>query len=121
MDLSLNRRQQELVRKVQELMQKEIRPSLFKSLEAEAFDWSLVQKLGAYNLICPIVPREYGGLGLDRFTTALLIEEVAAGHPGLAAVMAATLHAAEPIILAGSEEQKERFLPGLTGKKAGLA
>ena len=102
-------------------MQREISPSLLVPHEIEGFDWSLVQKLAFHNLVCPIVPKEYGGLGLDRFTTALIMEEIAAGHPGLAAVVAATLHAAEPIILAGSQQQKECFLPSLIGKKAGLA
>ncbi|MGE5390974.1 MAG: acyl-CoA dehydrogenase family protein [Deltaproteobacteria bacterium] len=121
MDLSLTRKQQELINKVQKLMQEDIAPSLLSPREPEGFDWSPVQILARHNLVCPIVPKEYGGLGLDRFTTALVMEEIAAGHPGLAAVVAATLHAAEPIILAGSPEQKERFLPNLTGKKACLA
>ena len=102
-------------------MEKEISPSLLVPRATEGFDWDLVRKLARHNLVCPIVPKEYGGLGLDRFTTALIMEVIAAGHPGLAAVVAATLHAAEPIILAGSREQKERFLPSLTGRKAGLA
>lgn len=102
-------------------MQKEISPSLLDPGDPELFDWCPIQKLARHNLVCPIVPKEYGGLGLDRFTTALIMEEIAAEHPGLAALVAATLHAAEPIILAGSKEQKERFLPNLTGKKAGLA
>jgi len=121
MDFSLTRKQQELIGRVQELMQQEISPSLLDPRDTDVFDWSLVQKLAAHNLVCPIVPKEYGGLGLDRFTTALLMEEIAAGHPGLAAVVAATLHAAEPIILAGSQGQKERFIPCLTGKKASVA
>lgn len=121
MDFFLTRRQQELINMVQDLMTNEIGPSLLGPSDPEGFDYDLVQKLARHNLVCPIVPKEYGGLGLDRFTTALIMEEIAAGHPGLAAVVAATLHAAEPIILAGTQDQKERFLPSLIGRKAGLA
>jgi alkylation response protein AidB-like acyl-CoA dehydrogenase len=58
---------------------------------------------------------------MDRFTTALVIEEIAAGFPSAAAVVDATIHAAEPILLAGSRWQKEEYLPALTGVNAGTA
>ena len=50
-----------------------------------------------------------------------MVEELAAASPGLAAIVAATLHAAEPIILAGNDQQKNEFLPLLTGREAGAA
>ena len=81
----------------------------------------MIKSLAEMNLLCPTVPKEYGGLGLDLFTTGLVVEEIAAASPGLAAMVAATLHAAEPIILAGNEQQKNEFLSLLTGKKDGLA
>lgn len=121
MDFSLNTRQRKLVEMVRELAKLELRPHLLSSPVSNSFDWKLIRRLAELNLVCPTVPEEYGGLGLDRLTTALLMEEIAAGHPGVAAVIAATLHAVEPILLAGSKEQKARFLPALTGKDAGLA
>ena len=120
MDFSLNTRQKELVEMVRELVNSEIKPYLVSS-SASGFDWELIRQLAVHNLVCPTVPEEYGGRGLDRLTMALLMEEIAAAHPGVAAVIAATLHAVEPILLAGSNTQKEKFLPELTGKDAGLA
>ena len=121
MNFSLNTRQKKLVEMVRELVNSEIKPHLLSSPASSGFNWELVRQLAVHNLVCPTVPEEYGGRGLDRLTTALLMEEIAAGHPGVAAVIAATLHAVEPILLAGSDAQKEKFLPGLTGKDAGLA
>ncbi len=121
MDFSLNTRQRKLVEMVRELVNSEIKPHLLSSPTGSGFNWELVRQLAIHNLVCPTVPEEYGGRGLDRLTTALLMEEIAAGHPGVAAVVAATLHAVEPILLAGSDAQKEKYLPGLTGKDAGLA
>lgn len=121
MDFSLNTRQRKLVEMVRELVNAELKPHLLSSPVSNGFDWKLIRRLAEHNLVCPTVPEEYGGRGLDRLTTALLMEEIAAGHPGVAAVIAATLHAVEPILLAGSDEQKARFLPVLTGKDAGLA
>jgi len=58
---------------------------------------------------------------LSHLTTAMIMEEIASGCAGLAAVVDANMHAASPIILAGTKEQKEKFLPLLTAKKAALA
>jgi len=123
MDLSLNQKQLELIGFIQEWVKEEILPyAMNMTYTADApFDWHLVRKLGERNLVCPTIPEEYGGLGLDHLTTALVMEEIAAACPGLAAVVDANVHAAEPLILAGSPEQKERFLPVLTGREAGLA
>lgn len=123
MDLSLSKQQNELVYLVRQLVQQEIRPLCLpvNPSENQKFDWSVVKVLSKHNLVCPTIPEEYGGLGLDYFTTALIIEEIAAGYPGLAAVIDATLHAVEPILLAGTKKQKEEFLPLLTGSDAGLA
>ncbi|MGS0765331.1 acyl-CoA dehydrogenase family protein [Syntrophomonas curvata] len=123
MDLSLNRQQSHLVNLVQQLAREEIRPyaQSHDFTRNEGFDWYLVRQLGKHNLVCPTIPREYGGLGLDIFTTALIVEEIACACPGLAAVIDTNLHAVQPLLLAGSEEQKTRFLPLLTGREAHLA
>ncbi|KUG02950.1 butyryl-coa dehydrogenase [hydrocarbon metagenome] len=123
MDFSLNDRQKHLVRQVRELVEQEIKPYVLVNSfsRQQEFDWYLVNKLSELNLVCPTIPEEYGGLGLDIFTTALVIEEIAAGCPGLAAVVDTNVHAAQPILLAGSSSQKERYLPLLTGKDVRIA
>lgn len=121
MDLSLTKLQKELVEAIRGIADQELRPTALTNSAEKGFKWDAIRSLARLNLVCPTVPKEYGGRGLDLFTTGLVVEEIASVNPGAAAVIAATLHAAEPIILAGTEEQKQSFLPGLTGKKAGLA
>lgn len=123
MDLSLNQEQTELIHMVRELMNSKIKPYLAddNTSRIQSYDPHPVHLLGEYNLVCPTIPQEYGGLGLDRFTTALVIEEIAAVSPSLAAVIDANLHAVEPLLLAGNDQQKVKFLPALTGKNASLA
>ena len=123
MDLSLDTKQLQYINLIKELGEKEIIPYSSKhdhSVDV-SFDWQLVKILGVHNLVCPTIPEAYGGLGLDHFTTALIMEEIAAICPGLAAIIDTNVHAVEPLLLAGSEQQKEAFLPALTGKNAGLA
>lgn len=85
------------------------------------FDFRPVQALAEHNLLTPIIPRAYGGRGLDYFTTALLLEELGATCAGVATVVAANIHAAGPIILAGTKQQKTTFLPPLASPEPHLA
>lgn len=123
MDFSVNREQQDLINMVRDLTEGKIRPyaSSHDFTEETDFDRYLIGLLGEHNLICPTIPTKYGGLGLDIFSTALVVEEIAAASPGLAAVLNANIHAVVPLILGGSSEQKARFLPMLTGPSARLA
>lgn len=123
MDFSLTPSQQDLIREVRDLSAGEIRAvsGARQFAHDDDFDPRLVRLLGEHNLVCPTIPAEFGGLGLDMFTTALVMEEIAAACPGLAAVVDANIHAAVPLILGGSQEQKERFLAPLCGPDAGLA
>lgn len=116
MDLLLTTEQKELLRSVQTMAAKEIAPFALTD-NKNAHKGRMIKSLAEMNLLCPTVPKEYGGLGLDLFTTGLVVEEIAAASPGLAAMVAATLHAAEPIILAGNEQQKNEFLPLLQARK----
>jgi alkylation response protein AidB-like acyl-CoA dehydrogenase len=55
--------------------------------------------------------RDYGGLGVDSLTAAVVIEELAKGDMGLAVVIAQTLKIIQTIQAACSKEQKDRYLP----------
>ncbi|NLB51993.1 MAG: acyl-CoA dehydrogenase [Syntrophomonadaceae bacterium] len=121
MDFSLDSKQGELVLKAREVA-REIRSIAYTpNLSTVQYVQEFSAVLARSNFLCPTIPKEYGGLGLDRFSTALLIEEIATGFPSAAAIVDATIHAAEPILLAGSRQQKEEYLPLLTGENAGLA
>ncbi len=122
-DFSLTRDQENLLEELRELVSRKIAPASLKLDRAgdDRFDFSLAGSLAELNLLTPTVPREYGGRGLDYFTTALVLEELSAGCAGLAAVVTANIHAASPIILGGTARQKEAFLPLLTHPNPNLA
>ncbi len=79
---------------------------------------SLVQKAGEMGMLGVDVPEAYGGLGLDKTTSALIAEAFSTqGSFGVA-------HGAQvgigslPIVIFGTEEQKQRYLPSVvTGEK----
>jgi acyl-CoA dehydrogenase len=65
-------------------------------------------------LINTHIPEAQGGLGLGSFENCLIAEELAAGCSGIYTSMEVNTLAEAPIIVAGTEEQKERFLRPLT-------
>lgn len=54
------------------------------------------------------VPEEYGGIGLDRVSTAALIEQMAIADAGFATTISASGLGLKPVLIAGNEEQKKR-------------
>lgn len=75
------------------------------------FPWDMVQLLADNGLIGVGVPEAYGGGGADLLSTALAIEELARVCATTSLVVAAQHLGAMPIIIAGTEAQKQRFLP----------
>lgn len=123
MNLSLDDKQYGLIQWARELASQEVLPYVCGKdfSQHPDFDWHLVEKLRKHNLICPTIPEDYGGLGLDMFTTILVMEELAAASRGLASIISANIHAMHPILLSAMEKHKEAVLPKMTGPNACLA
>jgi butyryl-CoA dehydrogenase len=76
------------------------------------FPWEVIEKMGPLNYFGLQVPKKYGGAGLDTISYAITIEEIS--RVCAAVGLCVTVHnsvGAYPIVLFGTEEQKERFLP----------
>jgi len=56
------------------------------------------------------IPEKYGGLGLSCLEHCLVLEEIAYGCAGVNTSMAANMLGSMPLLIAGSEEQKAKYL-----------
>jgi butyryl-CoA dehydrogenase len=80
----------------------------------EHFDLELVEKIAAQGYLGAIVPREYGGAGLDYLTYGLVVEEVGRGCSAMRTVISVqTSLVCSAILRWGTEEQKQTYLPKL--------
>jgi acyl-CoA dehydrogenase len=70
-------------------------------------------ELGFVNITCPA---DYGGAGMGELENALINEELAFGCTGITTSILANVLALTPIKLAGSEEQKKKYLGMLTSE-----
>jgi alkylation response protein AidB-like acyl-CoA dehydrogenase len=61
----------------------------------------------------PHIPEEYGGVGADALATCIVIEEVARADVSASLIPAVNKLGSMPVILAGSDEVKQKYLPPL--------
>jgi alkylation response protein AidB-like acyl-CoA dehydrogenase len=80
----------------------------------EHFDVDLVEKIAAQGYLGAIVPREYGGAGLDYLTYGLIVEEIGRGDSAMRTVVSVqTSLVCSALLRWGTEEQKQKYLPKL--------
>ena len=121
MDFSLSEEQQLLQQTVRDFAQAEIAPHAREWDEKQAFPREIFTKLGALGLMGAVWPTEYGGAGLSTLDYAIVMEEVSRADAGVALSLAAhNSLCSGHIFLAGSEEQKKKYLTPLAkGEKVG--
>ena len=86
--------------------------------EKHEFPMAEVKQCAEMGFLGVCVPEEYGGAGLDHLSDVLVMEQLARHSSSLASIIDA--HASlgsMPILMAGSEEQKQKYLaPAATGE-----
>ena len=107
--------------KVRDFADKEVAPRA-KELDIKGeFPWDLIKRMAELELLALYVPKEYGGAGLDVLSYAIAIDEIGrvCGSTGIFLAAHSSL-GVYPIYVAGSEEQKQKYLiPLARGEKIG--
>src|SRR5579862_585939 len=110
---ALTDEQKELRALAREFATREIRPKAAEYDERSHHPEDLIAKAHSVGLMNLHVPEEYGGLALSSFDGMLVGEELNWGCSGIGTSIGANGLGSGPVILAGSEEQKARWLPPL--------
>ena len=92
---------------------KEIRPHAAEYDEHSTHPADVIAKAHQLGLMNVHVPEEYGGPGLGTFDGALISEELTWGCSGMAVAIVANGLGAAPLLIAGTDEQKQRFIAPL--------
>jgi butyryl-CoA dehydrogenase len=88
-----------------------IKPVAAELDEKGEFPWDLMKVLAESDLFGVWLPEEYGGLGGGVLEQVLVVEELSRACSGVAVSYAASGLGSYPILLFGSEEQKQKYLP----------
>src|SRR3989442_9194100 len=121
LDFELTEEQRLTRQTVREFAEKEIAPRAFEFDETQEFPRDVMRRLGEMGMLGVVFPPEYGGAGLTSMDYVLIIEELARvdGSIGLS-VAAHNSLCSNHIFMAGTEDQKRRFLvPLAKGEKIG--
>ncbi len=105
--------QKEIRTLARQFAEREIRPVLAEYEAREEVPLELLRKMGDLGFFGVIVPEEYGGIGMDYWVYASLMEELGPYGSIRTAVSAQQSLVATPILNFGNEEQKARYLPDL--------
>jgi len=108
--------EQKMIRNLaSEFAEKEIKPVAPENDRNSVFPAGLVKKLFDLGFMGHFVPEEYGGSGLDNLSYIIAIEELSKACASTGTiVMAHNSLTCSPILDFGTEEQKKKYLPGLS-------
>jgi butyryl-CoA dehydrogenase len=116
-DYFLTEEQQMIKELAEQIAREKIRPVRAQLDEQEEFPWEIIKVLAQSDLFGLYIPEAYGGMGGGIFENCLAVEPLAQACIGVATSFAASGLGAYPILLYGSEEQKEAYLPDIAGGK----
>ncbi len=106
---------------VHEFCAQEVKPKAAELDVASEFNTEAFRKMVPLGLLGMEVPEEYGGTGVDALSATIALEELGMVCGGTAlSVEAHNSLGCGPISFFGSEEQKQRWLPGLASNADGL-
>lgn len=116
LDLSLTEEQQALVQTARDFTKNEIIPVAAKYDESGEFPRDELRRAWETGLLNVEIPEEYGGLGVGCLEHGLVLEEVAYGCLGFNTSLAANMLGSMPLLVAGTDEQKKKYLTLLTNE-----
>ncbi len=106
--------EQKMIRQmVQDFAAKEIAPVAESYDQSHEFPWPVVKKAQALGLTTMNIPEKYGGMGLRVIDEMIVTEELAWGCSGITLTITINTLAALPVLIAGNEAQKKKYLGGL--------
>jgi alkylation response protein AidB-like acyl-CoA dehydrogenase len=95
-----------------------VAPHAAEADETGEFPKASYDALRAADFHAPHIPPEYGGAGADALATAIVIEEVARACASSSLIPAVNKLGTMPLLLAGSAELKQRYLPPIATGEA---
>jgi butyryl-CoA dehydrogenase len=117
-DYLLSEEQQMIKDTAREIADEKIIPKRAELDEKNQFPASILKDMAKADLFSIFIPEEFGGLGGGCFDVVLALEELARGCVGVATSYAASALGVFPVLIAGSMEMKQKYLPDIAvGKK----
>ena len=117
MDFALSDEQKQVRDEVRRFAENEIKPVAAEYDREEKFPHDVHDEAAELGFVGAGVPVEYGGIGYDYLTNAIIVEELFAADPGIGLSISSAAFGADALSEFGTEKQKEEYLrPVATGE-----
>jgi alkylation response protein AidB-like acyl-CoA dehydrogenase len=103
--------QQAITEMVRQFTDEQILPNAEKYDHEDSFPEPIVEQLKELGLFGITIPEEYGGLGLDLTTYAMVVEELSRGWISISGVINTHFIGSYLLMKFGTDEQKQKYLP----------
>jgi alkylation response protein AidB-like acyl-CoA dehydrogenase len=103
--------QQAITEMVRQFVDNEILPVAEEFDHEDKFPEAIVEQMKELGLFGVTIPEEYGGMGLDLTTYAMIVEELSRGWISISGVVNTHFIGSYLLMKFGSDEQRQEFLP----------
>lgn len=118
MDYFLSEEQMMIVETARQITDERIVPNRAALDEKDEFPRAILNEMARADLFGIPIPEEYGGFGGGCLDIVLALEQLGRGCIGVGTAFAASSLGIYPILIAGSPEMREKYLPAVaTGKR----
>ena len=115
--IELNEEQRMVIATVRDITQQKIKPRAAEIDEKQEFPWDTVKLFAENGILTPLLPEKYGGIEAEYLLFSIILEEISKVCASSALILIAQADGMLPILCRGSEEQKNKYLPGLAKGK----
>ncbi len=110
----LNEEQMMFAEMTEQFIEKHVTPHIARiDKMEEGLAVQILSEAGQLGILGASIPEQYGGMGIDTNTEAILSEVLGTSHSISVSIAAHTGIGTLPILYFGTEEQKEKYLPGM--------
>lgn len=110
----MNDDQRTIISALKAFLKNKVEPGAAERDQTSEFPMQIVKELGEMGIMGAQTPEQYGGSALDTATFAMIIEEIAAVDGSLCLTVASHNSLCQGhILIGGTDEQKQKFLPDL--------
>lgn len=114
LNFSFTEEQEEFRQLARKFAREEMIPVAAHHDKTGEYPWEIVRKAFNLGLINTHIPEKYGGMGLGILDSCIMAEELAYACTGIQTAIEANSLGQMPVILAGNEEQKKKYLGQMT-------
>jgi alkylation response protein AidB-like acyl-CoA dehydrogenase len=109
----LSEDEQTLIAAIREIAEERVAPRAAEIDHTGEYPWDMKELLAQQDILAMPFPEEYGGLGSTELAVAMAVEELSRHCATTGLILAVQQLGAMPILLAGNEQQKQKYLPPL--------